>query len=186
MTSSHPVRPTLWRTCRVLANTRRLQIFALLVRESWLTVSAVAGRLKLSLPATSLSLRGMEARGLLQLRRSGRYVKYRLASASGEAATDLVVALRDALTGAGDNLPDLFKLLTAFTHPRRVELVRALASGPKSPLQLYAATRIPSRALSRHLRKLQSRGLVVLHARAYALAKPPNALAATMLNLAKE
>ena len=57
-------QPTLWRTCRVLANRKRLQTLALLIRQPNQTVSAVAERMSLSMPAASQYLRALEARGL--------------------------------------------------------------------------------------------------------------------------
>src|SRR5437762_1309603 len=86
MTSNPPLRPTLWRTCRVLANRTRLQIFALLVRRRSQTVSAIADRIEVPLSVASQNLRALEARGLLEVRRSGRRVYYRLnlATAGGQ------------------------------------------------------------------------------------------------------
>ena len=73
-------QPTLWRTCRVLANRKRLQTLALLIRQPNQTVSAVADRISLSTPAASQYLRALEARGLLTCRRIGRRVEYRPAA----------------------------------------------------------------------------------------------------------
>ena len=53
MPTAPALQPTLWRTCRVLANRTRLQIFGLLRRQPNQTVSAVAQHLKLSLPVAS-------------------------------------------------------------------------------------------------------------------------------------
>ncbi|MBM3889971.1 MAG: helix-turn-helix transcriptional regulator, partial [Verrucomicrobia bacterium] len=72
MTPPQPLRPTLWRTCRVIANPTRLKIFALLAEQPGQTVSGVADRLKLPLSEASESLRALEARGLLTARREGR------------------------------------------------------------------------------------------------------------------
>jgi len=75
-------RPTLWRTCRVLANRTRLRIFRRLAQQPGQTVSDVARRLRLSLPVTSQYLRALEARGLLSARRVGLRVTYRPSAAS--------------------------------------------------------------------------------------------------------
>ena len=66
---SPSIQPTLWRTCRVVANRKRLQTLALLIRKPNQTVSAVAERMRLSVPAASQYLRALEARGLLTCRR---------------------------------------------------------------------------------------------------------------------
>jgi DNA-binding transcriptional ArsR family regulator len=152
-------QPTLWRTCRVLANRKRLQTLALLIRQPNQTVSAVAERMRLSMPAASQYLRALEARGLLTCRRVGRRVEYRPSPGTGKgAAEEIVKALRLAFRRRARPIEVIFKLATAFTHPRRVEVFRALANGGDSFAKLQAATDMPARALSRHLAKLAARG----------------------------
>jgi DNA-binding transcriptional ArsR family regulator len=154
-------QPTLWRTCRVLANRKRLQTFALLIRQPNQTVSAVAERMSLSMPAASQYLRALEARGLLTCRRVGRRVEYRPSPGTGEgAAEEIVKALRLIFRRRAQPIEAIFKLATAFTHPRRIEVFRALTNGADSFAKLQAATHIPARALSRHLAKLEARGFV--------------------------
>jgi DNA-binding transcriptional ArsR family regulator len=184
MNASTGSRPTLWRTCRVLANERRLQMLAHLVRDPWQTVSAITDQMQLSLPAVSLYLRALEARGFLQVRRTGRHVKYHLAAGTDELSTAFNAALRAELGEPANAQARVFKLITSFTHPRRIELVRSLATGPKTALELCAATRIPLRALSRHLHKLRARGLISRQATRHELARPPGPLAAALVNLA--
>jgi DNA-binding transcriptional ArsR family regulator len=139
MATFPPLQPTLWRSCRVLANRRRLQIFSLLVPKRSLTVSAVAQRLKLALPVASQYLRGLEARGFLKARRVGDRVYYGLSAADAlRPARLLVPALRVALRGDSGSVEKAFKLATAFTHPRRIEIFRALERGGRTVGQLRA------------------------------------------------
>ena len=154
-------QPTLWRTCRVLANRKRLRTLALLIRQPNQTVSAVAERMSLSMPAASQYLRALEARGLLTCRRVGRRVEYRLSPGTGEgAAEEIVKTLRLALRRRGRPIGAIFKLATGFTHPRRIAVFRALTKGGNSFAKLQAATNTPARALARHLAKLEARGFV--------------------------
>src|ERR1700726_877142 len=78
MLSNSGLRPTLWRTCRVLANRNRLRIFHSLLQQPDQTVSAIASRFGLLLSVASESLRLLESRSLLTARRTGKYVKYRV------------------------------------------------------------------------------------------------------------
>jgi DNA-binding transcriptional ArsR family regulator len=157
---SRSSQPTLWRTCRVLANRKRLQTLALLIRQPNQTVSAVAEHMSLSMPASQY-LRALEARGLLVCRREGLRVEYRLSPGTGEdAAGEIVRALRPVLRGRARPIEAIFKLATGFTHPRRIEVFRAITNGARSLSNLPAATNIPGRALSRHLAKLEARGFV--------------------------
>jgi DNA-binding transcriptional ArsR family regulator len=154
-------QPTLWRTCRVLANRKRLQTLALLIRQPNQTVSAVAERMRLSMPTASQYLRALEARGLLTCRRVDRRVEYRPpARASQGAAEEICKALRPVFRRRAQAIEPIFKLATGFTHPRRVEVFRALTNGADSFAKLQAATKMPARALSRHLAKMEARGFV--------------------------
>ncbi len=172
MTPANPPsssQPTLWRTCRVLANRKRLKTLALLIRQPSQTVSTVAERMNLSMPAASQYLRALEARGLLTCRRVGRRVEYQASPGTGEgAAEEIVKTLRLVFRRRAQPIKAIFKLATAFTHPRRVEVFRALANGANSLVKLQAATKIPARALSRHLAKLEKRGFVKTERALYA------------------
>jgi predicted ArsR family transcriptional regulator len=179
------LQPTLWRTCRAIANRRRLQIFGLLVQEPDQTVSAVARHLRLPLSVASEYLRALEARGLLTAHRAGRFVKYRPGSLTSQNAAGRVVAvLRAAFQRETGPVERIFKLATAFTHPRRVELFRLLQSGPCKLGQLRAATRISAWALLRHLRKLEARGFVVQRGALYAVTEPGHGLGRELARLA--
>jgi len=135
-------QPTLWRTCRALANRTRLQICGLLFRQPGQTVSALAETLGLSLSLASQYLRALESRGLLEARREGRSVTYRPAPVATPAA-GLVAALR-LVFGKHDNpVETIFKTVTAFTHPRRIEIFGALTKGGQSLVKLRTVTYVP-------------------------------------------
>jgi len=185
MAVAAPLQPTLWRTCRVLANRTRLQMLGLLVRHPNQTVSAVARRLRVPLPVASQYLRALEARGLLTVRRAGARVRYELGAAtSGEAAQELIEALRRAFQRDPTPVETLFNLATAFTQPRRIEIVRALNQEAQSRVQLKAATGISTRALARHLRKLETRGFVVCRQGIYVLTAQPHGFGRALASLA--
>ncbi|HKP05421.1 MAG TPA: helix-turn-helix domain-containing protein [Chthoniobacterales bacterium] len=179
-------QPTLWRTCRVLASRKRLQMLACLIRHPGQTVSAVAQQTRLSMPAASQYLRALETRGLLTCRRVAKRVEYRPAPATSDSAgAEIVDALRLAF-GRGEQPADaIFKLATAFTHPRRIEVFRALKKGAASFAKLQAATHISARALARHLSKLKSRGFVKREKQIWMLNVPRHPLARALARLAR-
>ena len=180
-----PGQPTLWRTCRVLANRNRLQILALLIRQPDQTVSAVARQMKLSVPTASQYLRALEARGLLTCRRVGLQVKYRSSVATaGSAAGQIITALRLVFSRRGQSVQRLFDLATAFTHPRRIELIRAIKNGADSFGKLEAATHISSPALSRHLAKLEARAFVKSEMDIYAVTNQAHPFGRVLAHLA--
>ncbi len=184
MTTRRTLNPTLWRTCRVLANRTRLRIFALLARRSPQAVSAVAGQMQLPMPVASQCLRALEARGLLTVRRVGRRVYYRLNTTTGGAAPELVAPLRLALRDEPAAIESVFRLVTAFTHPRRIEIYRVLKAEAGRVSHVRAATRISAPALRRHLHKLRQRGFVVCRGRIYAATQPAPRLGRMLARLA--
>ena len=155
------LRPTLWRTCRVLANRTRLRIFVLLLEQGGQTVSTIAARLKLSLPVASQYLRAMEARSLLKVRRFGLRVACRIADDQTGPAQGLVRALRQAFRRDSSPVETIFKQATTFTHARRIECFRVLCDRAQTLAELRAATGISVRAIVRHISKLEARGFVV-------------------------
>ena len=178
-------QPTIWRTCRVLANRKRLQILALLSRQPNQTVSTVAKHMRLSLPAASQYLRALEARGLLTCRRVELRVEYQLSAATTEnAAGEILTALRLVFRRRAQPIEALFKLATALTHPRRIEVFRAVKSGTDSLGKLQRATHISARALSRHLAKLEARGFVKSELEVYAVANPAHPFGRVLARLA--
>jgi len=160
--NDQPLQPTLWRTCRVLANRTRLRMLSLLFREPGLTVSRVAQRVEAELPVASQYLRALESRGLLMARRRGRWVYYQPPTArAGGFAAPLVAALRLQFRRDSQSEEPIFKLATAFTHPRRIEIFRALGSGAQTFKRLQGATSVSGWTLRRHLNKLERRGFAV-------------------------
>lgn len=75
-------------------------------------------------------------------------------------------------------------MLTAFTHERRIRIVRALAGKPMGLYELRRSTGISLPSLLRHLRKLAARGFVSRGDQGYVVGPPRSPLAKTLLNLA--
>jgi DNA-binding IclR family transcriptional regulator len=133
----------------------------LLFQQPNQTVSALAEQVNLSLPVASQYLRALEARGLLEVRRTGRRVTYRPVPANAQSpAANLVSVLRRVFRQDGDPVETIFKTSTAFTHPRRIDVFGVIRNEGQSLFQLRTATCVSSPALYRHLRKLKSRGFV--------------------------
>jgi len=185
MATPASLQPTLWRTCRVLANRKRLRIFGLLLREPGLAVSAVADRLKLPVPVASQYLRAMEARGLLAVRRLGSRVYYRVRAVNEAGpAQPLVESLWRLFQRGGEPIEQIFKLATAFTHPRRIDLYQALRGGARTVNQLHVATGISRFSLWRHLAKLEARGFVTGQAGFYEMTSPEGGFGHALARLA--
>lgn len=177
--------PTLWRTCRVLANRVRLRMLGVLLRHDEMAVSAVARAVGVSDVVASQELRALGARGLLAARRDGLWVFYRVSpDPSIRGTMELLSALRRAFSGRTQPAEAVFRLTTAFTHPRRIEIVRFLADGAMTSEALSRSSTIGRRALERHLAKLARRGFVRKVKGEWHLVCPRHPLAVALLQLA--
>ena len=154
----------LWQTCRVLANRSRLKLFGFILRNPGRTVSVVARASNLTVVAGSEYLRALEGKGFLHLRPRGTWVECwpPRQTDTDNAYSELVRALSKRLKEGKNAIDTVFKLATAFTHPRRVEVYRCLQTQSLSLGELKTATGISGRALLRHLEKLKARGFVTV------------------------
>ena len=158
---SSPLNPSLWRTCRALANLRRLELMRELMVHGPRTVSQMAETLHWSVSASSQYLRQLNARGLLSSIRSGPYVIYRPeANPKIAYGKRLLHALNQSFTIEEQGADYVFRHLTAFTHERRIRMVKALMVRPFSGPELSGAVQVSLPALYRHLAKLERRGYV--------------------------
>jgi len=189
--SPKDLRPTLWRTCRTLANRQRLRMIELLLSEPDQPVSKVAESLGMSTGTASQYLRLLNSRGLLRATRVSRWVVYRLAANDSIPGTgELLGALESTFKRARDPIETVFRLATAFTHPRRIEIVRALGDTTLGLVELKRRTGISSEALQRHLGKLEERGVIARQpkgtGKAYRLGRRPSRLGRLLIQLARQ
>ncbi len=183
---SAALAPTLWRTCRALANRRRLQLLRCLIKQKApVRVTDAAELLGASLSATSQCLRALNARGLLRAQRKGRDVVYQVGHDPALPQSRVLLdALQSELGRSRRSLENAFDALTGFTHPRRIALVQAVARGLVRPHEIRTATRVSTRAAARHLDKLVRRGYLARRGHTYRIARPASRLARSLLVLA--
>jgi len=177
--------PTLWRTCRVLANTQRLQCLKLVLSEPMLTVGDVADRTGHHENRTSEYLRALQARGLVRACRQSRWVRYTPhPDPLVPHGKPLLSALRQALIKNQQSERNVIRTLTAFTHPRRLSILSHLQKhGSVAFERLSVATSVSPQALYRHLKKLKTRGLIASNNQCWRLTPPSDDLAKTLLIL---
>lgn len=154
--------PTMWRTCRVLANPQRRRCLQAVFRKPGRFVSELAAELRLSVPVISQYLRDLQARGLISVERRSRWTYYGdTPDPSVGHAAPLLAAMRTVLKEDALLSKQTQCTLEGFTHPRRIVVLRVLArSQPLRIAEIRRATDISEPALLRHLRKLESCGLV--------------------------
>lgn len=178
------LHPTVWRTCRVIANETRLKLLWRLFQLEDSCMGQLARSVGVKEPAASSGLRALSARGLIGSERRGLYVFYKPeVNAEVEHAELVLTALRRCYD---DIVPfkQVIHQATAFTHPRRIEIVRALEKGALDDLELSFKTQISIPALHRHLRKLRARGFIIKKNGKLTLQVPSDQLAAALLTAA--
>ena len=174
--------PTLWRTARVLSGPVRLALLRSIFERPGQTVSELAAAMELSRPRASQELRRIQARGLVQVVRSGRFVMYRpVPDPKVRSAKPLLAAMKSALTTSSQE--ETIRVARAFGHDRRLSVVRALMNGPKKATELQVKTGISALALYRHLRTLKEGGVVQAGKRGWILAPNPHPLTKCMVGL---
>jgi DNA-binding transcriptional ArsR family regulator len=180
--------PTLWRTCRALANRKRLALLRQVIVQEPVSVEDLALRAKISVGTCSQWLRLLNSRGLLRVVRQGRWVYYSLgADSSVRQAEGVLNAIRKALQVCKnlENEEHIFHALTAYTHPRRIQIVKAVvAAGEISVQGLSQALRISIPALYRHLHKLEDRSLISMADDRCRITQPRSGFARTLFHLA--
>lgn len=179
------LHPTLWRTCRALANKRRLACLRSVLLRPGDSVGEIAAGVKLPPDQASLCLRALQARGVLHASRDGRWVRYfPWPDPLVPVAAPLLVVMTRALVDDACSEKELLRTLTAFTHPRRLAILGCLQrAAPLSFSLLMRKSHVSSPALVRHLRKLSDRGLVREERGGWSLAPALKPLAAGLLHL---
>jgi DNA-binding transcriptional ArsR family regulator len=157
------LNPTLWRTCRVLANKRRLKLLRAVFATPDAPVKALALDAKTPPEKASAGLRLLQSRGLIHAEPRGKFVHY---SPVPDPSVNVAARIVEAVGRAVDaGMPDeeIFKTCTAFTHPRRLKIVGLLAGHglPLPATSISALTGISPPATSRHLAKLSNRRILV-------------------------
>lgn len=164
--------PAFWRTCRAVACETRLQLLWHILEQGELSVSEGRMHVGISQPNASQQFRTLAERGLLIPRREGMRVIYRAEANDAVAfSANMLEALRECFDRKVSH-KSVIRSATAFTHERRIEIVRALRGKSLSFNVLADVSGISPSALSRHLDKLERRGFVGRKTSEYCLRHP--------------
>lgn len=156
------LHPTLWRTCRVLANPVRLRVLKVVARKiQGANVSAVQRLCHLPQSSTSHHLRLLQSRGLLTAKPVSRFLFYSPKTDQTVGNADPVLAAVSAALERNESPVEISGILKGLTHVRRIAILRALHRASVSPEDLVRTCQISLPAVYRHLAKLEERGLVV-------------------------
>lgn len=179
-----PLRPTLWRTCRAIANPARLDLLRLLFAESESSVCALAAETGVSEQVASAHLRVLRARGMLTARPSGRWVYYVPRANPEVDNAELILQTLRTCCKKGMTNEEIVQCATAFTHKRRIGIIAALNGSPLKAEDLSHKVQVPLPSLFRHLQKLKKREMVDLQKGTYSFSYPENLLGLVLVQIA--
>ena len=177
------LRPTLWRTCRVIANTTRLRLLWAIFQEEGLCVDELASVTGTSRENATIQLRALNARGLIAPVRRGRKVIYQDEANPGvDGAEEILAALRQCCK---KNIPikEVFQQATAFTHSRRIALMKTIYYAPGDFDEIMEASGMSYPALRWNLSKLEARGFVKYRGGRYEAVCPKNPMGKCLMRL---
>jgi len=181
--------PTLWRTCRAVANIQRLRLFQSMIDQPPQAMGKIALKCKIPEAICSLYLRHLNARGLCLATRQSRWVFYQLKADPKVRHSEIIMqTLISTLRNADESVYEhVFRDVTAFTHPRRITIVQVLKKYGKAQTPVLCKhCEMSSRAMERQLDKLARRGFVEQKGEFFCLASPSSPLAKTLVKIATE
>ena len=182
MTKLHP---TLWRTCRTIANPTRLNLLWCLFQNEGLCISELAQKIQISDSNASNQLRALNARGLITPQRTKLKVIYHPEpNIEVVYAEELLNALRRCFE-LNMSHKTVIRQATAFTHHRRILIVRALAEKRHTAQELSGLWGASSSSMALHLLKLEARGFVQNVMGTYRLRSPTNSLGRVLMKIAR-
>jgi DNA-binding transcriptional ArsR family regulator len=182
--ATNTYHPTLWRTCRVLANERRLACLGTVLKCPGVIVEDVAEANGIPPSTTSVMLRALQARGLIAARRTSRWVAYFPHPDPLVPSAEPILDAVSASFGRGASYREVFREVTAFTHPRRLLILRQLQlESPMDIGMLAGRCGMSLRAAYRHTGKLAARGLVSVDRTVVSLVPPRAPIPSTLLSL---
>ena len=179
------LNPTLWRTCRMLAGETRLGLLRLLVERPGLSVAEYADEAGVGRSFASQELRRIQSRGLLKSSKDSGKTIYRLeADPQVPSAAPLLKALKKHMESqSAEEDAELARVVFGLAYHRRVSLLRALLSGPKSGIALSEEMGWSAFATYNHLSVLEASGWVRRENRHWAARVPAHPLGAVLNKL---
>lgn len=156
------MKPELWKTCRILANESRLRILHQLAGCEEMCVKDIALAEQIEEVVAGKHLKQLHEHGFIQLQRKSKWAFYRFEEPISDTfAVYLATPLKRHILQLS-RFAEGIRLCTAFTHPRRIAIVKVLMKQSRPPEELVQLCDISGQALYRHLNKLAGRNFIQL------------------------
>lgn len=173
-----------WAFCRTLASQTRLCLLFEIIRHAPLSVAQLATQTAMQTANASMQLKELHTYGLIAPYRRKQSVYYAIRNLPPELYPRLLLPALVNAANSNTAPAEVIHLTTAFTHQRRVEIVRLLTKGTQTTNELLDCSNMKRSALSRHLSKLKRRGFVLQNNNGYRLIHQKKKLGAALLKAA--
>jgi len=173
----------LWSFCRTLANETRLRLLFCIINSPPRSVFDLAEETGIKENYASMQLRELHTYGLIAPRRRKQCVYYSIQPSTSKTYAGMILPALIKCAKSRTSTDLIIHNVTAFTHQRRVEIVRSLSAKPQLFAELVKTTSIAPSALARHLAKLKARNFILKTGNAYCVAQPKTPLKKALINV---
>ncbi len=159
-TKLNALSPTLWKTCRVVANPVRLRILRILMKEKSLTVMGMVRQTAMRKGTISLYLKELQARGLIHARRKSVNVFYEFKSDPIVPQAGRVMEIVMGMFQEGRSDEEVIALFSALRTSNAVKMMKYLlkTGGWVDCEEIGRQLRISARTVLKHRRTLCRNG----------------------------
>ncbi len=182
------LNPTLWRTCKMLAGHKRIQLLRQLYEHPGQNVTELGRAVGIKRSDASQELRRIQSRGLLKSERKGLPLLYRMEpDPQVSTAAPLLRAIQTALaTFPSKRDIDMCVMANGLAHERRMTIVRLLIESPRSMADLQMQLHLAPFGLSQHVLTLVNSGFAEQKKALFLFQMPPHPLAKTLIHQLKQ
>lgn len=156
------LNPTLWRTCKMLAGIKRIQLLRQLYENPGNNVTEHGRAVGVKRSDASQELRRIQSRGLLKSTRIGRPLIYRMEpDPQVSSAAPILQAIQTAFSiYPPERDPDMCQISNGLAHERRIAIAWLLQKAPRSMSDLQTHLPLSPQGLEHHLIPLLKSGFV--------------------------
>ena len=182
------LNPTLWRTCRILAGTKRVQLLRELYQRPGRCVKELGAAVGVKRSDASQELRRLQSRGLLKTHRQGILLIYHLeADPQVPSAAPLLRSLQTALHSYPPKQDvEIIHMARGLANERRLAIARVLLDQSRTNAELQRRLSLSRSALSQHLQILLESGFIVKQRYVYCFKTPKHPVGRTLVQLLRQ
>jgi len=170
--------------CRTIAQSTRLQLLWHVFTDKELCVRDLALQAGISEPNASNQLQALADKELIIPKRGKLKVIYKPVPQPETLCAKILLPALKECQNKKVSFRTVIHEATAFTHERRIQIVRCLAVSDEPVDSLIKKTGMTTSSLSRHLKKLLDRDFIQKQGKVYQLQQPDSVLAQCLLELA--